>query len=278
MISTICKHITALLLVVLLACVNVSAQVASELVIQRGPNFSADASEQWWTGSSFGAFTADALRHVTGTDVALVPQSTILGYLGQEDIYEDDIRAVIDNSVVFVRAAVTQEQLSAMLEYSVGGVLFDPNTEQIDPTKPEKSSFVEVSGLSLVFDVSAPSGQRLIALVPDNVSETLIVATTETFLSAAIDISGERLSEQFVDVISEYLRAGIWKTVQSYDGRIRVIGTADKTIVSMFPQWVVIAFPLLTAALFVTAMGRMRRTREDSLGPAFDKQIDINKE
>jgi 2',3'-cyclic-nucleotide 2'-phosphodiesterase (5'-nucleotidase family) len=92
--------------------------------------------------SNVGNWTADVLREVTGSDVALVNSGTLRINMRPGPIRKRDIWTLVPFNNTFVTITVTGDSLRKMLEWQAAG----------------KGEFMQVSGLRYVYDPRLPAG------------------------------------------------------------------------------------------------------------------------
>lgn len=121
--------------------------------------------------TNLGNFIADLMRQAVGADIALENGGGIRASIPKGEVTIGDIYTVLpfDNTLVLIEA--TGEQIWKALEVSVSNY-------------PEQSGgFLQVSGLSFVFDPNMPAGQRVVSVTvggaPLDLAKTYKVALND---------------------------------------------------------------------------------------------------
>lgn len=104
-----------------------------------------------------GNFFADALRHCTGADIALINCGGIRGALGLDGITEADATQAFPFDDTVTVQGLTETQIRAVLEHSAALL-------------PEQDGrHLYVSGITAELDISLPVGERVVSMtLPDN--------------------------------------------------------------------------------------------------------------
>jgi 5'-nucleotidase / UDP-sugar diphosphatase len=97
--------------------------------------------------SNVGNWTADVLREVTKTDIALVNSGTLRINMHEGPIRKRDIWTLVPFNNTFVIITLRGDSLQKMLEWQAAG----------------KGEFMQVSGLRYTYDPRLPMGSRVIA-------------------------------------------------------------------------------------------------------------------
>jgi 2',3'-cyclic-nucleotide 2'-phosphodiesterase (5'-nucleotidase family) len=103
-----------------------------------------------------GDFVADAVRDVSGADIALASGGGIRADIAAGEITVSDINSTLPFVNYIVMTNMDGKTLRAVIEHSLS---YYPN---------ETGGFLQVSGLTVTYDPSAPAGSRIISLVADN--------------------------------------------------------------------------------------------------------------
>lgn len=97
---------------------------------------------------------ADVIRSVTGADIALIPAMMV-----KSDVQSDDLARLVNYPEdVLVVSEISGSQIRAALNRSVS-LYPSPN-----------NGFLQISGLSVVFNPSAPSGERVTSVLVGGVA------------------------------------------------------------------------------------------------------------
>jgi 2',3'-cyclic-nucleotide 2'-phosphodiesterase (5'-nucleotidase family) len=103
-----------------------------------------------------GNFVADALRASSGADIALTNGGSIRADIPAGDITVADINSTLPFVNFIVMSELDGKTLRETLEHSLS---FYPE---------ETGGFLQVSGVKVIYDPSAPAGSRIISLIADN--------------------------------------------------------------------------------------------------------------
>ncbi len=180
---------------------------------------------------------ADALRAAAGTQIALISD-----------------RAARGGEDAAVTAELSGAQLWAILERAAADIVVDPARERIDYAASDTGAFVQVSGLTLKLDASAPAGARVIAVevggaAVDPADETLRYAaalSADLADGTALDVPlGEILPEARSDARSR--------------GRITIIGARENLIAERIPVGLLPAGCAAAALAAVLYLKKLRR-------------------
>jgi 5'-nucleotidase len=102
-----------------------------------------------------GDFTADAIAASSGADIALMNGGSIRADIPAGDITVADINSTLPFVNFIVMAEMDGKTLRAALEHSLS---FYPN---------ETGGFLQVSGVTVTYNPSAPAGNRIVSLIAD---------------------------------------------------------------------------------------------------------------
>ncbi|MCJ8014324.1 bifunctional metallophosphatase/5'-nucleotidase [Paenibacillus sp. KQZ6P-2] len=172
-----------------------------------------DRTEVRAVETNLGNFIADAILNKTKTikgheaDIALVNGGGIRASKNTGDLTKKDLYAILPfpNTLTIVKA--TGADIKAALEVSVKGV------EKKDDLP---GSFLQISGMSYVYDITKPVGQRVVEVKiggqPLDPEKTYTVATNDFITSGGDGYSMLKKDEvlntgyTFYDVVEEYLQ------------------------------------------------------------------------
>lgn len=122
-----------------------------------------DAAGAEYDECALGDLTADALRWATGADIALVGGGLLRTNLPYGELTGAVLEAAYtDNAAVRVYE-LGGETLYSLFELSVGREC-QQETGELDPAASAFAGFLQVSGVRLVWDASAPAGSRVYRL------------------------------------------------------------------------------------------------------------------
>lgn len=187
--------------------------------------------------SSLANVVADALRSELRTEIAIVNGGDLKADLPRGSVTREKLARLFAEERTVAVAEITPAQLYAMLEVGVAQVLLAED-ERIDHESSDiYGGFPQVSGFRYRYDVSAPSGQRVMEvylddgteLFPEDEDTRLTLAASAFMLSGGYDypsVASKAYEETMVDVLAAYVQSA--QTVsQPTDGRIRVAGTTE---------------------------------------------------
>lgn len=218
-----------------------------------------DENSPWWKSIPFGNFSADAVREGSGADIALVENRDILLSLADRDILFCEVERAYQPGVELARASLEENQLRAVLEIGTAELTTDLQTESIVQDREALGGVLQVSGMRYSYDPSAPAFSRIVSVTTDKTEGPWLVAAPESVLKAAGIEDSEALTQSLAGLTADYIRSGVIRDFS--EERIRALGTAEGSIVRLFPRWVVAAVPLLIAATVVAAKVSMGKSR-----------------
>lgn len=209
-------------------------------------------AEPLWRECELGWVAADALRALSGADVALVNGGDLQNDLSAGPVTREDVERVFAQNRTLALATVCPAELWAILEHSVHRITVDPATEKISPEESGFEGFCHVSGFRFLYDASAPVGQRVQsvtmddgrALSPEDRETQLVLCAAEDMLCGGwgyAPLACESLEQSQADALEAYVR-GKSQLPESDRERILVIGARQNSIVGGFlPKWVLVA-------------------------------------
>lgn len=193
--------------------------------------------------SGLGAALADSAAFACGTNFALVNGGDLAGNLSPGILTYGEICFALAADRPLVVCEVTVSQLKTMLELCLSHITVAPATLSIDREASSFAGFPQVSGLTVKYDASAPSGQRVVALktdtgeldLSDNTTRFTLACTDhllqggygELPFSPAYTAAGLTESE----ALASYIHAGGMNADHTTSDRITVIGVTDNTII-----------------------------------------------
>ena len=189
-----------------------------------------------------GDSAADALRTFSDADVAVLPGVLFQGDLAGGDLLLSDLERVFPDDAELASAELTAAEIYELLELSISTFTVDTEYDAIDYEASAWDGFLQMSGLIVRYDVSAPQGERVYSLTlsdgteldRDDAESVYLVASSVELLSG-----GYGYPEQDWSALDITLReVMVWYTdysdgVLPYpdDGRITMIGTVDQSII-----------------------------------------------
>lgn len=193
--------------------------------------------------SGLGAALADSAAFACGTDLALVNGGDLAGNLSPGTLTYDEVCFALAADRPLVVCEVTAAQLKAVLELCLSHITVDPATLSIDREASAFAGFPQVSGLTVKYDASAPSSQRVVSLKTDSGELDLSDDTTRFTLACTDHLlqggygelpfspayTAADLTES--EALASYIHAGGMNTDHTDSDRITVIGVTDNTII-----------------------------------------------
>lgn len=190
--------------------------------------------------TDLGDVTADALRMVSGADVAIVNGGELRANLQAGPCNWADIQATFEENKQLGVADITAAQLWRLLEYGVSHVVLGED-KKTDVAASAFDGFPQVSGVVFKYDLSAPTGERIMdveladgsTLVREDEDTHITLCATEYMLSGGYgyeSVDYESLELGLADALADYIAAG--PVGQPDSSRIRMIGSYDKPLIS----------------------------------------------
>lgn len=189
-----------------------------------------------------GDAAADALRYVSGADVAIVNGGELVSNLQPGICTWADVLAVFEENKQIGIANITPAQLWKILEHGVSYLVLGGD----EKTSTEVSGFKgfpQISGIIFKYDISAPSGERIQYILwndepleqDDDLTNITICATIQ-MLEGGYDypkVEYESLDMGLADALAQYISAnGTIYVPEDVSERHSTIGTYDKPLIS----------------------------------------------
>lgn len=237
----ICGLFAAATAVWLLACPPVLAYSNNEVIgyvdtLIRGNTKPGSSISE----TDLGDVTADALRAVSGADVAIINGGELRANLQAGQRVWADILAVFEENKTLAVADITAAQLWQILEYGVSHAVLGVD-EKTDVEASAFKGFPQVSGLVFQYDLSALPGNRIVyvelsdgrMLERDDENTRLTLCATEYMLSGGYgyeNVAYENMELGLADALADFVASGA--VVQPDSSRIRTIGSYDQPLIS----------------------------------------------
>lgn len=209
--------------------------------------------------TTLGLAAADALRYVSGAEIAIVNGGDLCGGLGDGARTYGTVRAAFSEDREIAVAKVTPKQLCAMLEVGVSHIIVDSETSLIEREQSAFEGFPQVSGFWFQYDAAGPTGKRIMHVRLDGEGELdltddtrliTIAATSYMFAGAYSFPEMEDVSSLNVtlsEALAEYIASG--KDADMGTGNnISTAGSRDEPLISLVPKWVL---PVVLLALII---------------------------
>lgn len=216
---------------------------------------------------TLGDAMADAVRVCHNTDIAIVCGGDLVHNLLPGEITYDMLSAVFKEDRPLAVADVTPKELRIILEAGLSHITLD-KTETIDSVASAYDGFPQISGFTLLYDTSAPPGERVnevrIAgktLALDDDQTILRLAATGYMLGGGYGLpvvegaveSGLKLS----DAMALYLNQKMPDYVQT-GSRIYPMGAQNGSLKALIPMG------MSLVVIFLIAVGNGQRFKRMS--------------
>lgn len=265
-------------LTALLLCALLPTAAAGELPITQAEcaltsqgELPANCSE-----SSLGDLTADAVRSMLQTDFALIPAGCLSGTLEAGSVFESDLQRIIPEDAPLGICKVTAVELKALLEHSVAALTTDEG-ERIQ-TSSGWDGFLQTSGFSWNYDVSAPSGNRVLHLRIEGQEVDLSDQSVRYSLAAPVSLFDGTFG--YPQRAAESANTTLRRTLADYcagqpsitkpETRASALGTASYPLMGRFPI-LAIAAACIIIALF-SSIPRLKEEKYFSFAPSTGKK------
>lgn len=244
----------------LLAAFSGGAWAQEPVIAEINQGLSVD--DALWKECPVGDYVADAVRRGTGAQVALIPSGLLKNALvGDLSVTEQDVTDILYRDEAVYVYSLTMPQLKSLLEDSVSRWQLTEK-ETLDPDASAYDGFLQISGITMTADATAPVGDRVIGLRLDDEpveltdeTVTITVAVPETLVPEA---KGQRAEKTMNAMLRDYIVSQGVVTLESSD-RIKVIGAHARDIISVIPGWFFgILLVVLVANAFITGSRKER--------------------
>lgn len=209
---------------------------------------------------AMGDLTADAVRIVCGTDVAVVHGGVFASNLQSGELSEEDFSLYFMEDPEICTVSICAAELYAMMENSVSHIV-QRDTGDIDRENSEFDGYLQVSGVSMIWDLSAPVGERVVSITGGN-DQLLDREDEKTMLTLAAPrevLNGEYGYQAAGASRIDSMGLTLWQCVSSYwselgelpvpeGGRIYVRAANQNRIIDRFP------LPLILGAIVLVLL------------------------
>lgn len=186
--------------------------------------------------TSLGDLTADAVRAMAGTDLAVVPAWAFSANLQPGEVTLADVQAALPDDTQYVAHEITPAALVLLMEDSVGNIQLT-ESYAIDRNSSSNINFLQISGFSVRYDPNMSPGERIVSLTIDGIEYDLqddqtifSIALPQTLLQEEHEGTGFTAAE----ALAAYIR--IEGTVSTPEaGRIHAIAVRDNDLINTFP-------------------------------------------
>jgi 5'-nucleotidase len=132
-----------------------ATELGKEVVANNDTAMTAVRSDLRTQETIIGDFVADAMKEVSGADIALMNGGSIRADIKTGDITVGDINSVLPFVNFIQMAQMDGKTLRATLEHSLSNY---PN---------ETGGFLQVSGITVTYNPNLPAGSRIVSLIAD---------------------------------------------------------------------------------------------------------------
>ena len=232
------------------------------LVPLRAAASSGGSTDSQWKETQIGRVTADAVRYVSGSDIALVDGGLISDDRAEGYLAGGTSPLPLQGDRQILTAELSPAELTALLETAVSRIVVGEDY-YIDAGASHSPGFAQISGFSFTYDPSAPVGSRIVRLQLADGSEPDLRDQHKT-LSASV-------TDHWQEVLPDAVPTGITVSAamkgyasasraSSEAPRISTIGTRDSSLVSeITPANMACGIGVL--AVLAAAAGVMKRSR-----------------
>lgn len=221
---------------------------------------------------ALGDLAADAVRAAAAADFALVPAGALTGTLYAGAVFESDLRGVLRSDDEILTCEITVRELKQLLEISVG-VLVTDESERIVKETSSWDGFLQVSGFSWDYDVSAPPGERVLRLriggketEPEDTRTKYLLAAPAPVLDGTLgypEFAGKESGVTLFEAMRRYCAASAYLTEP--ERRSSALGTASYPLIDSIP------IPVIVAACVMIALIAMIPKRKEQRHFSFQK-------
>lgn len=210
---------------------------------------------------AMGDLTADAVRSTCGTDAAVVHGGVFASNLQSGALSEEDLPLYFVEDPEICTVSFCAAELYALMENSVSHVV-QRDTGDIDGENSEFDGYLQISGISVIWDLSAPVGERIVRITDGN-DQVLDRGDEMTMLTLAAP--REILDGNYGYTAVESSRIGdtgltLWQCMSAYgrklgewpapeSGRVYVRAANQNRIIDRFPLSLILGVTVL-ALLF----------------------------
>ena len=214
-----------------------------------------------WRECPLGDYAADAVRQGSGAEIALIPAG-LLGadLVGDGSVTEEEAAAVIGENCAVIVYELTAPQLKILLEDGVSHLALNQR-ETLDADASSYNGFLQLSGLTVTADATAPPGERILTVTvggetldPADGTETVTAAIPETLDPG---VPGTRMEKSLRDMTVDAIAAQGTVEVPE-DGRLRVIGAHERDIIDVIPAGFLVPLLVVLAGGAVISKSRSR--------------------
>lgn len=189
-----------------------------------------------------GDVTADALRSVSGADVAIVNGGELFSNLQAGPCTWDEVNAVFRENREIGVAEITPAYLWKILEHGVSYLTLGSD-EKTDLEVSAFQGFPQISGITFKYDISALPGERIQYVLVNDEPVARDDSTTKITLCATVFMleggygyptaEYESLGLGLADALAQYIReAGTLCMPDDVSQRHDTIGSYDKPLIS----------------------------------------------
>lgn len=220
-----------------------------------------------------GRTVADALKAAADAEAALVPGGALAGDLPKGLVRQEDIAQVFAADEPLAVVELTPAALWALFEWSVHAIVVDPDTETVAAEESDFGGFCHISGLKLVYDASAPVGERVQSITLDDGRKldktdgntVLRVCAPESLFAGAYDYPAhpaEHTDDTLCSALGAYV-AGHRVLPESDAARIVALGARENALSGLVPRWALLAGAAVLIVLIAVPGRKLARYRDE---------------
>lgn len=187
--------------------------------------------------TNFGNFTADAMCWFAQADIALLPSGDLGNHLQEGPITEAALADCLQRNAMLARTQLSSAQLYTYLEHGISHISLNED-ETINWEASWFAGYLQISGISVAYNVAAPIGERVMELylsdgtqlAREDESTRFLVVSTQELLSGSYGYpQAENIetldSEQAA--ITAYVSYLETVSIPENGGRTQILGTRD---------------------------------------------------
>ena len=213
---------------------------------------------------TLGDVTADAVRMVCGSDIAILPGELFYMNLQGGEVTEQILTQVYSADPSVLLAEISPIQLKTLLEAGYSRIVIGAN-DTVDGERSDFEGFPQISGFTVTCDYSAPPGERVLSVALEDGLELdledespgIVLAAAEKYLSGqygAPAVEGTVPTEETVlSCVIRQLEQGPLTLPEGT--RLTVLGARQNLLIHNIPPTVLIVFLAVLLAMSGIAYG-----------------------
>lgn len=217
--------------------------------------------------TTLGDVTADAVKELSGSDIALIPAGFFAANIQPGEVYWEDIQTALPSEELFVTVNITPAQLHKIMEQALSHIELTEHYA-IDINASVSEDFLQVSGFSVQYDPNMLPGERIHTLSisgteynPEDAAPLLSV-TLPRSLANTIESKGAFQKEDFTaaEALRAYFQARDTLDVPDL-GRLYAMAVRDNDYINRFPI-VLLCFSAIAVAVCGKLLIKMKSENE----------------